>query len=235
MQHKSNYQDLLKCFAILAMIVDHIGLYIFPENSAMRLLGRCAMPIFCFFAGYNFNGLPKLKIFIWGVGLYIITTCLLRKFTPTNILISIFLGQCYLYLCRNKLQNIHISYVHLFMLWLLSIVTINFFDYGTLVIAVMMLGFIASKHSEYLKIAILFSIALPMLSSTFLIFNFTGLYIHVLIFLAILEYFIMTLIKFDKKILLNINIISRNSLYIYVVHLIILQAIFVYYIQSDKF
>lgn len=226
---KSNYQDLLKCFAILMMIIDHLGLYIFLENNTLRLIGRLAMPIFGFFAGYNFKGTPKLKILILGIILYIITTLLFKNFTTLNILISIFLGQCYIYSYSAQLVNIKHNYLKIFILLLLSLVTTPLFDYGTLVIAVMVLGYIVNNSPKDLKVAVLLSVIFAMLTSMVL-FDFSNWQVIVLVLFIILEYLIMTIKNFNDKIYLNINIISRNSLYIYLVHLIILQYIFVRYV-----
>ncbi|ABE04776.1 F pilin acetylation protein TraX [Rickettsia bellii RML369-C] len=46
-KNKSNYQDLLKTLAIIAMIIDHIGLYLYPDLIILRIIGRTAMPVFC--------------------------------------------------------------------------------------------------------------------------------------------------------------------------------------------
>lgn len=223
----SNYQDLLKFFAMITMIVDHIGLYFFPESHLLRLIGRTSMPVFCFFAGYNFKEQPKSKILLLGVLLYLITSILLKQITPGNILISIYMGQCYLYIFRNKLDNIVSSYVHVFILGMLGPVTCFFSDYGSLAVAIMLLGYIATTHADrHFKTAIFISIILSILH-TFTVFNFLNVYIQTIIILGVLQYFLMTIKAFDHKIeLININIISRNMVFVYVFHLIIIQAVF---------
>ena len=133
----SNYQDLLKTLAMITMIIDHLGLYFFPEYNLMRLIGRTAMPVFCFFAGYNFKEQPKLKILLFGILLYLITTILLNQFTSGNILISIYIGQCYLYLFRDKLHNVIVGFMHIFILGVLGPFTCLFCDYGSLTVAIM--------------------------------------------------------------------------------------------------
>jgi hypothetical protein len=224
----SNYQDLLKIFAMITMIIDHLGLYFFPEYSLMRLIGRTAMPVFCFFAGYNFKEQPKSKILLFGILLYLITTILLKQFTAGNILISIYIGQCYLCLFRNKLHNIIVGSMHIVILGVLGPVTCFFSDYGSLAVAVMVCGYLAAEHAdEYFKTAVFISIILSILH-TFTVFKFSNVYFKTIIILGALEYFLMTIKTFDQEILLNINIsvISRNMLFIYVFHLIIMQMIF---------
>ena len=45
--------DLLKLVAVTAMIVDHVGLYFYPEQPVLRALGRPAAVIFGFLIGYS--------------------------------------------------------------------------------------------------------------------------------------------------------------------------------------
>jgi hypothetical protein len=40
---------VFKIFAIISMCIDHIGAVMFPEWTWMRIIGRFAFPIFCFF------------------------------------------------------------------------------------------------------------------------------------------------------------------------------------------
>lgn len=38
----------LKCIAMLTMLIDHMGMVLFPQYRWMRIIGRLAFPIFCF-------------------------------------------------------------------------------------------------------------------------------------------------------------------------------------------
>lgn len=38
----------LKWIAIISMAIDHTGAVLFPENAALRCIGRIAFPVFCF-------------------------------------------------------------------------------------------------------------------------------------------------------------------------------------------
>lgn len=38
----------LKCIAIVSMLIDHIGAFLFPGEIWMRYVGRLAFPIYCF-------------------------------------------------------------------------------------------------------------------------------------------------------------------------------------------
>lgn len=50
---RPNLYDYLKVVAILTMIVDHLGYYLFPEVLEFRLIGRVAFPLFLFLVGFN--------------------------------------------------------------------------------------------------------------------------------------------------------------------------------------
>lgn len=49
----ANTYDLLKCVAVLTMVVDHIGMYLLPEQMWLRVVGRIAFPLFLFLVGYS--------------------------------------------------------------------------------------------------------------------------------------------------------------------------------------
>ncbi len=85
---EANYQDVLKCLAIVTMILDHIGLYFFETTIFLRIIGRLAMPIFVFFAGYNFTKSPSKEIFIYGILLELITQVLVVN-ASSQIIINI--------------------------------------------------------------------------------------------------------------------------------------------------
>lgn len=59
-----NSYDAWKCFALLAMTVDHIGCYWITDEEVWRMVGRLAMPVFAFFLGYNhsYRARPELPL-----------------------------------------------------------------------------------------------------------------------------------------------------------------------------
>lgn len=54
---QANSHDWLKAIAILLMVVDHIGVYFFPNEYLYRFVGRFSFPIFFFLIGYTYQGL----------------------------------------------------------------------------------------------------------------------------------------------------------------------------------
>lgn len=44
--------DLLKTFAVIIMVVDHVGWYFFPDDDWWRAVGRIGFPVWFFLVGY---------------------------------------------------------------------------------------------------------------------------------------------------------------------------------------
>lgn len=44
--------DVLKFFAVVIMIIDHVGYYFYPEVAAFRAIGRIGFPVWFFLVGY---------------------------------------------------------------------------------------------------------------------------------------------------------------------------------------
>ena len=75
--------NMLKIIAMVAMLIDHVGLYLFPDVTAFRAIGRIAFPIFAFMIAegctYTRN---RLRYFLMIAGLgtlcQIVTTIAVR-------------------------------------------------------------------------------------------------------------------------------------------------------------
>ena len=46
-----NSHDLLKVLGTLLMVIDHVGMYLYPEQIYLRIIGRGAAPLFFFATG----------------------------------------------------------------------------------------------------------------------------------------------------------------------------------------
>lgn len=145
---KSNYQDILRLIAIIVMIIDHVGVFIFPDQVYLRAIGRVAFPLFCFFAGYNFHSKVKFYILFYGIILHLVFYFYIFAGSrpPLNILLTIFIGQVYLCLFRQSLQNFWIGYIHAVILALLFPLVNRYIEYGSIAIAIMIVGYIA-RHN----------------------------------------------------------------------------------------
>lgn len=87
----TNY-DAFKLVALVAMTVDHLGFYLFPQLDVLRVAGRAAAPIFCFLVGWNGSYRWRTSLLlaaIWVSGLNVLHGSGL----PLNILWIILLGR----------------------------------------------------------------------------------------------------------------------------------------------
>lgn len=87
----TNY-DLLKLLALLAMTLDHLGAYLYPDTPELRVIGRAAAPMFCFLVGWNRSYRWRTELLVAAVmvsGL----NFLYGAIFPLNILWVILLGR----------------------------------------------------------------------------------------------------------------------------------------------
>ena len=230
MTRTSNYQDILKIIAIICMIIDHIGLYFFPETWILRAVGRYAFPVFCFFAGFNFRNKLKLKVLIYGIALYLFTTTVIfEQIVEANILISIFIGNVYLIVFQSRLNNFWNAYTHFLILACCWPLTSDFLEYGTLTIAMMVLGYSVKNGLISLPIAAFTAAYSSFLYTMTIYFNDfkTPEFIVTAIVIASI-YFSLTFKNFRQANNLNLTLISNNLLAIYSIHLAIIMAVWRY-------
>lgn len=104
-------QNQLKGIAAAAMVVDHLGVQIFPQYIIFRIIGRLAFPIFAYFiyegmkythrpAAYLGRMLTMGMICVAGYGFYS------RQFYG-NILITFSLSICLLWACQNWVKKMN--------------------------------------------------------------------------------------------------------------------------------
>lgn len=216
----ANYQDLLKTIAIVAMIIDHIGFFIlYPEGMWMRAIGRCVMPIFCFYVGYNFTK-PKHIIGLLGCILTSMNyVCFGAANAMINILVAMYLGQWYLHFADKwKLNSDLGTLMQCLILLALTPLVHNYIEYGTLGLAFMVIGKRAKEGGDYRPF-------IPFVGTCAMIFAMTyfGDYFSLAnIVLAILVVFsaCLALSAIDHKapIPVDLRIISRHTLSIYFVN-----------------
>lgn len=226
---KSNYQDLLKAVALIAMIIDHAGLYLFPDEVYMRVIGRYSMPIFLFFVGYNFNNNIRIKILVYGVILQIITLFFIFKaYVPANILITIFLGLLCLKALQEYLKNFWIGYLFVIILGCLWDYTDILFDYGTYGICVTCLGYMVKQHpkEQYL---LTFAVVIIAFMHTYFIFDtFNQFEFLLAIIISCLCFISLNAVPYDNRIPIRFVSIRCNLLEIYFIHVLLLQIIWLY-------
>jgi hypothetical protein len=212
---KSNYQDKLKLIAILAMILDHITLYFMPEIEILRVIGRVSMPIFCFFAGYNFkDNKERRDLLKYGLYLTVASFLLSNSWVVFNMLCTIYIGNFYLRRLYSPVPNLISNMFQILPLIILTPPTMMLFEYGTIAIAFMLIGYLYKHHQYYRKAyIIIFAFLICIVGQIqfwFEIYNFL-----LLVSLAILFYYLMIDANFEMKVQDDIRYITRNSLMIY--------------------
>ena len=119
---RPNLYDYLKVFAIIAMIIDHIGYYLYPELEVLRRIGRFAFPIFLFLVGFNGKYTWSRKVFYSALIVQCVMRAMLfytgpRSFT-FNILFSILLARGILAHLVPKFQKKERGFRIFYALWI---------------------------------------------------------------------------------------------------------------------
>lgn len=210
----SNYQDLLKTIAIIAVIIDHLGLYFFPKYQILRAIGRFAMPIFCFFVGYNYKG-PRHILAILGA---ILTFMLWFYFNilSLNMLLVMYIGQWCLYFMdkcdRNTKSNIWLATI---VLIALIPITSDYLEYGSLALAFILVGRSYKLKLGSIQLMGVVTIAAILYTLQPDYFHFSTMNQIIVASLMLLEGYLMHSMNHLSPIGMNLRMISRNSLYIY--------------------
>ncbi len=142
--------DLLKSFAVIIMIIDHLGAYFFPEHLWFRTIGRIGFPVWFFLIGYGRNQKIPQSFWIGGAMLSATDLALGLWPLPLNALFSMaFIRLVLTPLMKSAGKNLWLLYIVLAGCFLLFDITDQMFEYGTLGFAFAMLGYIVRHAEEY--------------------------------------------------------------------------------------
>ena len=134
--------DLLKTFAVITMIVDHIGVYFFPEEMWWRAGGRLSAPVWLFLIGYAKS--RDLSPRLWGgaVILLLASFFIAPAFFPMNILFGVLVVRLILdRVASYMFSGAEGMIVSLFVLTLVLLPTYILFDYGSLCLVMALFGY----------------------------------------------------------------------------------------------
>ncbi len=125
--------DLLKTFAIITMIIDHIGAYMMPEFIELRAIGRLSAPVWFFLIGYALNRKLELRLWIGAIILMIGHYLINEETLPLNILFTFLLIRLTLNPLMKFLEIEFLRVLIFFIpLFVLSIFTMDYIEYGVL-------------------------------------------------------------------------------------------------------
>ncbi len=141
--------DLLKTFAVVFMVVDHVGFYFFPDDNWWRVAGRLCVPVWFFLIGYaNSRDLsPRL----WAGAVILICSDILAGlyFFPLNILASMLIIRLSIDgLMQRALRSVSHFWAVITMLFLLAIPSGMVFEYGTLGFILAIFGYLLRRRDE---------------------------------------------------------------------------------------
>ena len=223
----ANTYDLLKCVAVLTMVVDHIGLYLFPEALWWRVVGRTAFPLFLFLVGYSGRTRTDTRLLLGAVlvsiGEYLVSGTIL----PLNILWAIALTR---FLLGRLGDSARWQLLPLVLGW---VVAVPLVAYGTSPLVFGILGAEARHYETKVPsrfiILVIFLLGLHTLSQLFS-FDFTWQQSAVVIAIGVglaltFSRFRIQPVALPRPFL----VLSRYALEFYVFHLALLMAIGLWY------
>ena len=124
---------VLKMIALVAMTIDHIGVFIFPHLTILRIIGRIAFPIFAFLTAvsmqYTSNKIRYFSILL-GAGVVMwVVAFLITKDThqAANIFIDLGLGALG---CYFLYQKHWLSYIGIIFILAFAMAPYTFTQYG---------------------------------------------------------------------------------------------------------
>ncbi len=241
--------DLLKSFAVITMVVDHIGMYLFPEQNEWRLVGRMSMPVWLFLIGYAQTRELAPLLWIGGSILVVSNIVVGESIFSLNIFFTILAARLVVdSLALNFLKNKESALFTYVLLALLVIPTSVVFDYGTFAFLFAMLGyFVRDKEnniSAQVKYGFMLLAVLTHAGFEALSFAFNQVEAILLVVGLVAVCYMLILFKpktypeFTVKcphfIIAPLQLMGRHSLEIYVVHLLILKSI-AFYLYPERF
>jgi len=142
--------DLLKSLALLLMLVDHIGVYFFPDVIEYRLVGRLSAPIWLFLIGYARSRGDILKLFSAGVIAQISYGLMFADWFYFDILFLMLLARYFLDdLMRYLLVSQRRFIIMAIVIALLSVPTGLVIMYGTLGLGFVIYGYLARYRQDH--------------------------------------------------------------------------------------
>ncbi len=145
--------DLVKTFAVLCMVIDHVGYYFFPDDNWTRVVGRMCVPIWFFLIGYaNTRQIPFLlwagAIFLVGMNAVVGPSLIPFNVLPTLIFARLALDKTMDYCLKSDVRLWGMSA----LLLITALPTYFISEYGTLGLILTMFGYMVRHRGIHEKI-----------------------------------------------------------------------------------
>jgi hypothetical protein len=225
--------DILKTIAVILMIADHVGYYLYPEEIWLRIAGRLCVPMWFFLIGYARS--RDLSAPIWiGCGLLIVANIPAgMSLIPINILGTIIFVRLILdgFMTRSLRDQSTFWGMNAVLLALIfpsALVT----EYGTMGLILAIFGWMCRQEHELKDRYLIFAIT-SFSAYQFLIFGFGQVEFMALtaglfcVFTA-LHFFRAGTFNAPPLIAPILRFTGHHTMAIYVAHLLTLKALGLY-------
>lgn len=231
--HRITTHHVLKVIALVAMTIDHVGAYLYPDLLWLRVIGRITLPIFAFLIGHAPNRVLGREIWLWALLLMLLNPFLGAGFLPVNALITLACCQQALaFIDRKQLLDkepclLLVASVCLF------VPSFILMEYGTLAFLYMLMGYaVRERKMDWRRgkpVMLLALVGFLVIQSHTLKYDMTQMVCMGVIMSALTLY----LSRFEFKAVSSVPAIfvtpllfwSRHSMQYYVLHRLILQAV----------
>ncbi|MCK5374450.1 MAG: hypothetical protein KAJ40_04130 [Alphaproteobacteria bacterium] len=141
--------DLVKTFAVLFMIIDHIGVYFFPEDFWWRVAGRMCVPVWFFLIGYARSRDVSSRIWMGAFILMGVDVIVGWPIFPSNILFTILWMRLILDYVAKWFETFGISrFVAVIGMVVMLIPTAFLSDYGTSGLVLVLYGYFVRRYQD---------------------------------------------------------------------------------------
>lgn len=232
--------DLLKALAVILMIADHVGYYLYPDVLWLRIAGRLSIPVWFFLIGYA--GTRPVPDRWWiGGGILVLATLVGGQYLfPLNILFTLALTRlCIARVMAAALRGPEAFAGMALLLFFLSFPTAVILEYGTLGLLFAMLGYLRANKGEIVikpKMMAGFMVWLAVCASMMILIKMPALSLLQFVLFEIGLTAVLGILfcyrpqvypgfrRFGGLFLPVLRLLGRRTLEIYVLHVLILLA-----------
>lgn len=222
--HQANSHDVTKAFAIITMVLDHIGLV--TQSTWLHVIGRTAAPLFFFLVGYSKSYHWQNRILLYGIAL---TMFHLFIYYPPAIMLNILFSFIIIRLLLTWLAPVKLERTTLLALFIgcnvLSYYLYDHLEYGLLGLEIGLLGLFVREQRSYAipwGIAAMSSYCAAQII-TFKFYAPAPFFTTIALFIAIGAYccfYKQRIWELAKPLRLTVLFLSRYSLEIYFYHFV---------------
>ena len=244
--------DLLKGFALILMVIDHLGAFFYTTTEELRLIGRLSAPIWFFLIGYAMTKKLELRIWVWAFillgGFFYMRNG--YGLLPLNILFSFLLIRATLdYMMERAVQDFE-KLFGIFCLFVLLAMPLHFvIEYGAFGFMFAAAGYLVRHKTELKNISfpqICLFMFLSVTAYTFMMwYDFKFDLINTVFLYVLLICMCFSLLSFEAKtfpaqtgimkvVKYPLFLMGRRTLEFYVLHLLLFMYITVYGIDTNS-